>query len=345
LAKGLLAALTATEWTGLIVVVGLGLMVVLAAMRPRGRVQVLRPPFFFFLAILYLVVLLFLAVLFEQDSFGVKEDLGEVIGNVLPIGVPWFGALGAVLISLQGVFEHNQRWDHKWNFWHLARPVFGAVLGIVAYFIFILILRAAGTAPTWLGTATSPPVTDLVVYYVLAFLVGYREANFAELIRRATDLIFKAGGLADVPMPAVTFQVQVDSRRSHVTIYDMGTLPVRDSTKSVHQQASDATEPKTEATFIISNTGARTLTTPTLVVGTVDPPDADVFASISSADQVTSRDLAPGQESSFSVSFVPRDPKRYSGEVRVVSPALASPAVLQLTGAGEEVGASTSVKS
>jgi hypothetical protein len=67
----------------------------------------------FVIALVYLLVLLILGLFFfikRSFLFFVPDSFGSV-----PVGVPWFGALGAVLISLTGVFEHEHDWDL--NYW------------------------------------------------------------------------------------------------------------------------------------------------------------------------------------------------------------------------------------
>ena len=49
----------------------------------------------------------------------------------LPAGVVWFGAIGAVMVSLYGIFLYNQKWDTSYNYWHYCRPLFGAVTGSI----------------------------------------------------------------------------------------------------------------------------------------------------------------------------------------------------------------------
>ncbi len=103
----------------------------------------------------------------------------------IPIGVVWFGAVGAVLISLTGVVEHADDWDENLYLWHLSRPLMGAALGVVSVLILQAGVLAAGTQPTG-GTSG----TKNLLYYLVAFLVGYREQTFRELIKRLVDLIF-----------------------------------------------------------------------------------------------------------------------------------------------------------
>jgi hypothetical protein len=176
----------------------------------------------FVLALVYLIVILAVGVLFFA-----KRDLlfflpeGNFFGPV-PIGVPWFGALGAVLISLTGIFEHEHDWDASYWPWHVARPLVGVAVAVVS----VLILQAgvlsvgatplptptptptpaatqgAGTAtaiptptptPTPPGSTTPAKVPPNLLYYLVAFLVGYREETFRELIKRLVDIILAPG--------------------------------------------------------------------------------------------------------------------------------------------------------
>jgi hypothetical protein len=169
-------------------------------------VQRRKPGFFFWLNLVYLVVLLLLPLFRAADVLFVGSDrIPDPIGDVIPVGVPWFGALGAILISLYGVFDHNDRWDPKWNFWHMARPVAGVVLGTIAYLIFIGIINATGATPTTGADAAEGsgpvPVSNLIPYYVLAFVVGFREQTFRALIQRAVDVLLGPGEDARPPSP------------------------------------------------------------------------------------------------------------------------------------------------
>jgi hypothetical protein len=127
---------------------------------------------------LYLLGLGIVFVVWESAAFfrhAFHADLGA-----LPIGVPWFGAVGATLISLTGIFKHSDDWDSRYALWHYARPLVGAFLGSMGALLFLVIVDTA--------TTRSGPKTS-AVFYVVAFLVGYREATFRSLIQRATDLL------------------------------------------------------------------------------------------------------------------------------------------------------------
>jgi hypothetical protein len=114
----------------------------------------------------------------------------HTIGN-MPTEVPWFGALGAVLISLVGVFEHPLDWDPRTAQWHWARPLVGASFAVVS----VLILQAGILS---VGADPHNPGKSLALYYIVGFVVGYREETFRELIKRLVDVLLSPGpGTAD----------------------------------------------------------------------------------------------------------------------------------------------------
>lgn len=130
-----------------------------------------------------------------------RAGLPDMIGAV-PIGVVWFGALGAVLISLTGIVEHAKDWDESFALWHLSRPLVGGSLAIVAVLIMQAGILAVGSSPV--GTQADTPKN--VLYYLVAFLVGYREETFREMIKRLVDLIFSPATAKPktVGKPAIT---------------------------------------------------------------------------------------------------------------------------------------------
>jgi hypothetical protein len=143
----------------------------------------------FILALLYLAVILAIGLIFF-----VKRDLlffvPDAFGSV-PVGVPWFGALGAVLISLTGVFEHEHDWDASYWPWHVARPLIGVALGVVSVLILQAGVLAVGSTP--IQNQSAKPIPTNLLYYLVAFLVGYREETFRELIKRLVDIVLAPG--------------------------------------------------------------------------------------------------------------------------------------------------------
>lgn len=168
----------------------------------------------FILALVYLTIILAIGLIFFF-----KRDLlfflpqSNMFGPVA-VGVPWFGALGAVLISLTGVFDHDHDWKASYWPWHVARPLIGVAVGVVSVLILqagVLSVSPTPTQPAPAPTATStqpaptspqptpaPASTPTqprsnLLYYLVAFLVGYREETFRELIKRLVDVILAPG--------------------------------------------------------------------------------------------------------------------------------------------------------
>jgi hypothetical protein len=141
------------------------------------------PPWMLGLQLLYVVALVGLAVLYAHSG-----RLGSLIpdpAGPVPLAIPWWGALGAVTISMTGIFRNRLRWDPSFTCWHIARPIVGAIAGSVGYLIFVTVIRSAGTS-----VAAGPPPSG-GVFDLVAFLIGYREAVFRELLQHATDLLLK----------------------------------------------------------------------------------------------------------------------------------------------------------
>ena len=157
---------------------------------PPGTVAGSSPVWIFSLELIYLVILLGTAGLYLKWK-GFHDFFPDPLGPI-PIGVPWFGALGAVTISLYAIFRYSGTWDAVHDYSHIARPLTGAVVGIVGYLILASVISATGASGAGVQAFSRP------VSYVAAFLLGYREQSFRELIRKATDLLIYPGE-ADKP--------------------------------------------------------------------------------------------------------------------------------------------------
>ena len=140
---------------------------------------------------IWLAVLGILAWIFfaQRSLIPLSDSLGSV-----PLPVLWFGALGGVLISLTGVVEHAKDWDESYALWHFSRPVVGASLAVVAVLIVKAGVLSVGASPS--GDAQLP---KNLLYYLVAFLVGYREVTFRELIKRLVDLILAPATQSTTP--------------------------------------------------------------------------------------------------------------------------------------------------
>ena len=293
------------------VVVGGGVLLFFSARKPNDSIIItLRPSFFFWLGMTYATVLLLAAVVYNASYVRTSPYL---LGGMLPIAVPWFGALGAVTISLQGVFEKSEsRWDREYNYWHIGRPVFGAILGIIGFFLFVLIVSTSGTPPQFLeDSSKTPPAKDFIIYYVVAFLAGYREETFRELIKRVTDMILK-------PAPPDAGAPQVSFKRDGVTLSEI----------RFAQTIAGSLE---QMTIEILNSGNASLLEPRLTVSTTDEATKGVFAL--TKDQVTGiNELRPNEMKTVDIIFHPSSAGAYFGILSVAGRNLTAAAQIRVTG-------------
>lgn len=135
----------------------------------------------FWIQIVYLVVLTAIAYFAAVRTLDVPDNFGPI-----PRGVPWFGALGGVMISLAGVFEHRADWDSAFWPWHISRPLVGALVAVVAVLAFQSGVLAINATPP-----DSNSNTAFLFYYLISFVVGYREETFRLLIKRVADVVLE----------------------------------------------------------------------------------------------------------------------------------------------------------
>jgi hypothetical protein len=103
---------------------------------------------------------------FEQDSYS------------LAIQSMWFGALGGVIISLKGIYDHStgaDGWDASFNLWHIGRPVSGAVAGLMTV-VLLLVVNSNGK------------LSDPVVF-AAAFIFGTQERRFFNFLYEVARLV------------------------------------------------------------------------------------------------------------------------------------------------------------
>jgi len=162
-----------------------------------------------FVEVLYLLVLFALALLYLTPLGAAAHVALPSSFGPLPVGVPWFGALGAVVISLSGAFDHRTDWDPTWALWHFTRPLIGVSLAIIAWLTFQAGILAVGSVPSAPAPNPSNPGHDVtaptnLLYYLIAFVVGYREQVFRELIKRVSDVILTPSGGAATAAPVIS---------------------------------------------------------------------------------------------------------------------------------------------
>jgi hypothetical protein len=148
----------------------------------------------FYLLVLFIIGLFYLTGLRNLLPFTLPDSFGPIAAGVL-----WFGALGGVIISLSGTVDHRKDWDPSWKYWHITRPFIGAALAIIA----VLVLQAGILS---LGSSSTPSqgtaAPQNLLYYLIAFVVGYREETFRELVKRLIDVILTPGG--GPPSPVIS---------------------------------------------------------------------------------------------------------------------------------------------
>jgi hypothetical protein len=140
------------------------------------------PWYIFPLALTYMVVLLSLFAIYVTSPT-VRNALPHHFGE-LPAAVVWFGALGAVLKSLYGVFTYNASWDATFNVWHVSRPVIGAVTGSMGAVIYLVLLKLGNTGAT---------KVDFLTFCVAAFAFGFADSAFLEVLKNVTNILIKPG--------------------------------------------------------------------------------------------------------------------------------------------------------
>lgn len=132
--------------------------------------------FLYDLAVLFLLVLLAAFYVANRAAFTPWSAVQ------LPIEGMWFGALGGVMISLKGVYDHAGPgdWDNQFGLWHFGRPFTGAIAGAITS---LLLFVVNGSDP---AKAPSAPVV-----YIAAFIFGTQERRFFEILSQAAQLFVR----------------------------------------------------------------------------------------------------------------------------------------------------------
>lgn len=141
------------------------------------------PKGIFYLELGYIIVLLGLLTLYAMWS-GFRNALPISLGP-LPLGVVWFGSVGGVVAGFRGIYYYNHRWDSSYNYWHYTRPIFGAVTGAIGSLIYWVLLKFGNTSTTI--------KIDRALFYVVAFVLGFSDKAFIELLKNITDVMIKPG--------------------------------------------------------------------------------------------------------------------------------------------------------
>lgn len=263
-----------------------------------------KPGAFLALDLLYIFILVILLI-GRQAHWLWLDRIQNPIGGIVPLGVPWFGALGAVTISIYGVVDHSSEWQAKWNLWHVVRPVVGAILGTVAYLIFIGVIQATGTTPSAVGPTAGGTSIKLITYFVIAFVVGFREQTFRTLITRVVDILLSPGDTVSAPTISIA-----------PSPVDFGNVAVGNN--------------QTVA-VTIANTGTGTLV---VQAATSVPPGASITGDgFAFADEaVQGATINPGASVRLNITFSPTNAEPHTGVLTINCNAGLFPVPLSGTG-------------
>lgn len=140
--------------------------------------------------LIWLIVLAALGLLLKAQGGGIEGIFGITYWRYLLMG-----ALGGITIALWGLVKHTTdlNFDVDFTLWYLLRPALGAISGLVA----ILVVKAglfAINGPV-LTTSEKP-------LYVLAFLAGFSERFFVQVIDRVMTSLLGGGSTAPSKTPA-----------------------------------------------------------------------------------------------------------------------------------------------
>jgi len=165
----------------------------------------------------FAIQLVFVAALVALAALYVDGVIDRKTIGTIPIAVPWWGAVGAVLLSLSAVFDHREDWKEDMAIWHWARPIFGVFMSSFAIVAFQAGVLAVGKDLT---PATGALNTQNLLYYVLAFIIGYREETARTLIKRVGDVIIGPG---ETPGSTATTITVPAATASTITSLDLTT--------------------------------------------------------------------------------------------------------------------------
>jgi len=100
------------------------------------------------------------------------------------------GALGGIVIAVWGLIIHtaNLDFDRHFSVWYWFKPILGAVMGLVA------VVTALGGLLAIQGQGSLPSSTSgKMVLYILAFLAGFSERFFIDIIDRVMTALLSNG--------------------------------------------------------------------------------------------------------------------------------------------------------
>lgn len=177
-------------WFWLLLV--LAVVAILVVMRTIGWKD--SPGFFYVYCCAWMFGLTGAVLYLAQTSSPPQYSWAYSFQDVLPMWVPWAGALGGSFVSLVGVTSHTRDWRPSLAYWHLARPVLGAFSGTIGVLIVVLVVKSV--TPSTTGSTALYDKPGIATLTVIAFVIGFREATFRALVERVVDVILAPGDTA-----------------------------------------------------------------------------------------------------------------------------------------------------
>ena len=172
-----------------------------ATFTPRSALSRLGPDGLLAILLAEFAGLVLLWVAWEWEWPGFSHDhLRPVMYGVLPLVVPYFGALGGLSNAMLSVVWHWKDYDspyaatrnaegRTWSAWTVVQAVIGAIFGTVASLIVVLI-----TKTITLGEANQAiSATGMGVLAAVSFAVGFRQQTFQKLVTKVVHVITGPG--------------------------------------------------------------------------------------------------------------------------------------------------------
>jgi hypothetical protein len=159
-----------------------------------------KPALFFAINVTSMTLLLIAVLIYSKDPEPSRLYWTFSFQSVVPLWVPWAGALGGATISLVGIVKHATDWDPGYWLWHLARPLLGGVSGTIGVLIVVLVIKSVVASPVAAPPGAAPATAQvaydgpgIAILAVMAFVIGFREETFRHLIERVADVILGPG--------------------------------------------------------------------------------------------------------------------------------------------------------
>lgn len=193
--------------------------------------------------------------------FFTEQNFPSTYAQAFPLVAPWAGAVGGVTMGLFGVAKHwstngsvSTEWPAElrrtaqlealrdrraWNAWYLLRLPLGVVFGTVGALIVVFVSgTVAVTSGDDAGLDVSP--RGMVLVGLLAFVIGYRQERFEDLITKLLDVALGPGRILTAPATGFSLGTATISFAADPGGSDSGRLAVTNEGTSLLVVPADA---------------------------------------------------------------------------------------------------------